>query len=219
VIIIAITLFALSGLLVGFAFGALTIKHTPTATTTNSNKPVNVAIIPPKVSPTPTLSAPNVALSCPQMEASSSAYMGVTHIPDNTTAYTLAIQATDKNKGTCGNSPALQTTDITCKAWLVKHIPKGNLFNLPADYLKNADKLNASVTGTVGDQDFPELPGLTFDPTTPQTQPCNAQGQGTWKYTVSPNVDNGTYDLVVLTDYKGKAFNWSWFDITVQKNG
>jgi hypothetical protein len=59
--------------------------------------------------------------------------------------------------------------------------------------------------------------GLQFDSATLQTQVCNDQGQAKWNYTVSPSVAPGSYDLVVLTDWQGKSFIWSWFHITIKK--
>ncbi|HTK11677.1 MAG TPA: hypothetical protein VL485_31180, partial [Ktedonobacteraceae bacterium] len=53
IIITAITLFALSGLLVGFAFGALTKTRTQPTTNTQQNKPSTPITVPHTATPTP----------------------------------------------------------------------------------------------------------------------------------------------------------------------
>ena len=38
-----------------------------------------------------------------------------------------------------------------------------------------------------------------------------------WNYTVAQSVDPGTYYLMVLTDWDGVHFNWSWVNMTIKK--
>ena len=52
---------------------------------------------------------------------------------------------------------------------------------------------------------------------TPQTQTCNTNGLTTWTYTVSPDIDSGKYFIMMLTDWKGSAYNWRAVEIEVKK--
>lgn len=204
IIVAAITLFALSGLLLGFTAGALTRpKQAQSNTPNNTNtQPVTLQTAAPQI--TPTTTPAQVKLGCPLVTAVNSKLQA-----NNTVNYTLNIQAAAKTADCLSNKPVpVNTAGITCKAWLIKASddPK----DIPHDRLLNV--------GTLG-QPLPHeiVNGLIFDPTTQQLQQCNAQGQGTWKYGVASSVDKGKYFLMVLTDWQGKFYNWSWVNITVNK--
>ena len=122
-------------------------------------------------------------------------------IANGNTPYTVTAQAVDK-KG-----QPIYSQSITCKLWLTED---NNVnANMPASRLVSVDTLA---------QPFPKEEGaLNFAETTPQTQPCNNNGQGQWSYTVSPSIKHGIYYLVVLMDWDGIHYNWSWITITIKK--
>lgn len=129
-------------------------------------------------------------------------------VANDTTNYTLTLQATDQSNGQASGKP-VHAPGITCKIWLTKdgHVNA----NVPIDRLKAVDTLS---------QPFPkeEAGALTFfDPSTPQTQMCNNKGRATWNYKVASTVESGRYFLVVLTDWNGIHYNWSWVQIAVTK--
>lgn len=202
IIVTAITLFALSGLLLGFTAGALTRpKQAQTSTPNNTNtQPVTIQTTTPKT--TVTTAPTQIKLGCPLVTADNNTLQA-----NNNTNYTLSVQAADKS-GACLQGKPVHAAGITCKAWLIKAAddPK----DVPHDRLLNIDGLAQPLPHEI-------INGLTFDPTTPQLQQCNAQGQGTWKYGIASSVDKGKYHLMVLTDWQGKFFNWSWVDVTVNK--
>jgi hypothetical protein len=202
IIITAITLFALSGLLLGFTAGALTRpKQTQTGSHNNDGlQPVTLQTKTTQAAPTATTA--QIKLGCPLITADNNTLQA-----NNTVNYTLNVQAADKSAA-CLQGKPVHETGITCKAWLIKASddPK----ELPVDRLLDVAHLGQPLPHEV-------VSGLTFDPTTPQVQSCNAKGQGTWKYGVASFVDKGHYRLMVLTDWQGKFYNWSWVDITVNK--
>ncbi len=215
VLVLAIMMFALSGLLVGFAVGAFAGPARPQATPPKQSGPTLPVQSPIPTHP-PTIQA--VPLGCPEIEKTSSVFTTVAQIADGTT-YTLSTQVKDKSAGTCSpnNKPVL-ASGITCKLWLVPRIPNGQILLFPKEDARlKHDDLTAPLTGTIQNTDFAEVPGLQFnDPTTPQLQQCNAQGHASWNYTVAPTVPPGDYDLVVLTDWSGRYFNWTWINVTIK---
>lgn len=206
-ITIILSVFSLVGLVIGFAVGGLTHpKASPTGTTNPTQKPT----IPVQVTTTPTPTAtqpPDIILGPPSFTNYS-----ITESVTSSSPYTVKIQAMDKKK------QAVHTADITCKLWLVADIPARLV--LDPKTLTNTDNIKNPITGTL--EGHPQIQvteivdGLTFDPTTPQTAPCDANGQYTWKYSLASTVLPGKYELVILADWKGKHFNWSWADITVK---
>ncbi|MFL5628649.1 MAG: hypothetical protein ACJ788_23965, partial [Ktedonobacteraceae bacterium] len=101
--------------------------------------------------------------------------------------------------------------------WLVQQIPNGKKFNISTNDLKDVNNLQNPITGTVNNKPYVEIPGLTFfDTNSPQTHLCTSKGKGTWTYQVAPSVPPGVYDLVVLTDWSGIHYNWSWVQITIK---
>ncbi len=200
IIITAITLFALSGLLVGFTFGALTIKKHPSVATTSTqtNKQSNPITIPQVATPTPILSEQIVPLGFPKISTLSTE----TQIADGTTSYTLSAYPTDKT----GNQ--VHSANITCKIWLTKNQDVTKvLLKHATDRLDQVDTLTQPMPNE-------EENALVFSGTTQQTQKCNASGNTTWTYTVAPSADAGNYLLVVLTDWSGQ--HWNWFTAQIQ---
>ena len=211
ILIIAILMFALSGLLIGFAVGAFAHPASPRVTASKQNGPTRLvqsptATQPPAIQPMP--------LGCPLIEITNSVYTA-----DGTTTYTSSAQAKDKSVGTCSpNNKPVASSGILCKLWLITRIPNGQTLLFPKEdaRLKHVD-LTAPLTGTIQNTDFAEVPGLQFDQTTPQLQQCDAQGHGSWNYKIAPTVPPGNYDLMVLTDWSsGKYFNWAWVNVTIK---
>ncbi len=193
---IAILLFALAGLISGFAVGAFVRPNQPHQAT-NSNKPIN-APVQGKTgtqTPTPTVINPQL-LGIPTIKS-----FQYSENADGTTNYTFTAQAVDKLQ------QPLHYAGITCKMWLT-HDGKVNN-NIPPNRLKAVDTLA---------QPFPKevVNALNFASTTPQVQSCTA-GQGNWNYSLSSSLDSGTYYLVVLMDWSGIHYNWSWSQIIIKK--
>jgi hypothetical protein len=199
-IITAITLFALSGLIIGFAVGAVTRPQQaaqPTAVTT-------VNPVAQKAQPTTAPKTQPVPLGCPIINQSDGE-----GVADGTTSHTFQAQAADKS-GECFHGKAVQSAGITCKLWLSK-IPDNGKVDIGGAW-KNVKTVSQPFTGEVQN-------GLMFDSTTPQTHPCDDKGLGKWTFSISPDVKHGAYYLVVLTDWDGQYANWSWVNFTVKKTG
>ncbi len=193
IITIAIIMFALAGLISGFAVGAflrpgklternvsrqppqVNSAHTPTVTITRSQTPI--------------------PLGFPAID-----HYQYVEVADGSTTYTFTAHAINKQ------GQPIHASGITCKIWLTKD---GNV-----NPTITLSRLQSVATL---DQPFPhEVQGaLAFSSTTPQTQTCN-NGQGTWNYTVAPSVEKGLYYIVVLMDWSGVHFNWSWVAIVIK---
>lgn len=193
--ITAFLLFALSGLISGFAVGAFVhpkfLQHL-------SNKPVTPPIAQQTATPTPKAAPNSILLAPPTI----SAYVSQ-ELANGQTTYPLTAQAMDKQGHPVG------APGVTCRLWLQDKAQDPH--DLPIDRLKSPDTLQSSLLPG-------EVPALIFDTTTPQTQPCNASGQGMWKYQIDPSVvkHSGAYYLLVLTDSQGAHYNWSWVQITIK---
>jgi flagellar basal body-associated protein FliL len=208
---IVIVAFSLAGLIAGFAIGGLTgSKPTTTTAGTPGPRPKQTVAVQNTVTVTPKPTVqPIVKLDPPKtLNISATAQKA-----DGTTSYTLTIQVIDKQ-----NKQPVHAPGITCKAWLVQRIPAGQKMDIDTNTLKAVTSLTTTpIQGTLnpGGQPVTEISGLTFVSPTTQTAPSNADGQVTWKYTIAPTVAPGDYDLVILTDWQGVRFNWSWDDITI----
>ncbi len=215
-IITAITLFALSGLIVGLAVGAFMRTQRPQTPTVAKDKTAPTATPEPTATPKTTVQAQ--AIGCPAMTIS--AYE---QVAGSATTYTVTAQVRDRSGGAaCSqqNKP-LAVTGVTCKIWLVKVLPTNKQTSFPndTDNLLKGDvaHLTGSLTITeAGGDARPEVTGLQFSAGTSQTQTCNNQGLGTWQYTISSQVPAGRYSLLALTDWSG-YYNWSWIDIAVSQ--
>lgn len=207
----AIILFALSGLITGFAFGAF-VHFSPVRT---ASSPTSINTSQQKTGGTTPVTTPKVtpqSLGLPLIKSYS-----YNEIANGTTVYTVVVQVTDQKQGPLAAGTALPDSGITCKLWLVQRIPEKKSFNIPTSTLKNIQTIQNPITGYVNNHPVSEVSGLNFDPTTAQTQLSNTKGQVTWQYQVSPSVASGDYDLVVLTDWDGVHFNWSWYNIVISQ--
>jgi hypothetical protein len=88
---------------------------------------------------------------------------------------------------------------------------------LAREDLQNVNTIQKPLTGRAQDQSYQEIQALNFDTGTQQTQLSNVKGRVTWKYQVASSVAPGDYDLVVLSDWDGKYYNWSWANIEIKK--
>jgi hypothetical protein len=223
VLIVALLLFSVAGLASGFSVGALTGKTSKIAT------PAPITnIMPPQkgqdTTPTPKTTVKVIPLGCPQATQGSSIYQGLSQVSNGVTSYTFIAQARNQAGGKCNtqtNQP-IHAAGITFKLWLIKHIPAGKVFNFTQNEINNVlphvDQLGQSLGGKVDDKDSPELANeLQFS--TQQVQQSNNQGQATWHYKINPDLKDGKYTLVVLANWQGTSYNWSWYDLVVKKQG
>jgi hypothetical protein len=208
IIITAITLFALAGLLVGFGFGAIT-RPVKTAQNTPAIKQSPVAGRTATIQPTPTVDVMTVGVGCPLILS-----YQVDETITNASNYTFATQIVDKsieNKTACGQGKPLYAADVKCKLWLTRDNNINDTLNNNRDRLKHIDTIAQPIPKEVEN-------ALTFSATTPQTQNCSTTGKTTWNYQLSPSLNNGKYYLVVLADWTGQRYNWTFRAINIQKN-
>jgi hypothetical protein len=207
VIIMAIIIFALSGFMGGFAFGAFTRPKEAIIQPLAQNHDIPVASQKELLTPSPS-SPPQPSLGCPDVEANVSQMLA-----DSQATYNATIQAKDKtgNQGnTCQNialEKPLVIDGITCKLWLAKAQDPSAELSSDVSQLQHLDQLDEPSPNEIES-------GLNFVTTTPQVQSCK-QGQGNWKFTLSSTVSPGTYFLVGLTDWQGIHYNWSWYQLQV----
>ena len=221
VLIVALLLFSVAGLASGFSVGALT-RSTQSSMQSNGKSIVAQPPANRTITPTPKPVVATVKeLGCPQADKSSSIYQSPFQLADGNTTYTIASHATDKTGGKCTqtNKP-LHIAGVMFKLWLTNRVPLHKILQLPADTLMHTEQLSQPITGKIGDTDYPEIAnGLQFDPNIKQLQPSNDQGQANWTYRLDPDLKDGDYSLVILSDWQGNLYNWSWFDIIVKKQG
>jgi hypothetical protein len=203
--ILAILLFGLSGLISGFAVGAfIHPKAAPTTGTTGPGGATSPASQTTKSS-TKSTSSENVKVGWPILGSGDYTYR---ETADGTTAYSLSALIVKE-----GTHTPIQATDVTCKLWLtndghINDLLSANGYAIPRD--------SAHLSQPFAD----EVPNsLTFAAPSKQTQNCAAGIKTKWTYTLSSTVQPGQYFLVVLADWKGQHYNWSWVDITIKQAG
>lgn len=201
---IAICLFALAGLISGFAIGAFV--PVPRAQQVNTPPHIITPVIAGQAqTATPTPHVQHLEkLGWPLILQRPSN----TEVADDSTTYTISIQAVDQSIDAAHGEPVHAST-ISSKIWLTKdgHVSQ----NMPKDRLRSINTLSDS---------FPkeEQNSLDFyDPATRQMQLTNSKGRATWNYKLSTSLDPGIYYLVVLTDWQGLNANWDWIEIQVTK--
>jgi hypothetical protein len=204
-----IVAFALAGLITGFALGGLTASRSNASTGPTGPQKTQTPVAQNTVTATPTRTpTPVVLLGFPQFKP----YPQPTESAASNTTYTVGMQAVDKQ-----NHP-VSSANVTCKLWLIQQLAPNQKLSIDPVTLKAITNLQTPIQGTITGtpQPVPEINGLTFDPTTPQTALCSPNGQVTWKYAIAPTVPPGLYDLVILADWQGKHYNWYWTNITIQ---
>lgn len=209
IITTAIIVCSLVGLVAGFAVGGLTSTKArqPTGNTGPLKKQTRVVQTTVTTTPTPT-PPPDIVLGFPQFKP----YPTPTESATGGTVYTVGMQAVDKL-----NKP-VNSADVTCKLWLIQQLQPTQKLDIDTNTLKAVTNLKNPIQGTVTGtpQPVPDVNGLTFVSTTPQTANCGADGQIKWQYSIAPTVTPGPYDLVILADWEGKHYNWYWTNITIQ---
>jgi hypothetical protein len=202
--ILAILLFAFSGLISGFAVGAFVhSKAQPGSETGRSSNTGSKSTPITQVThlPVPTIHPLRMGdpvvteMSTFQKANASTPYIFSAHAVDT---------AIDKHHG-----KQIYASGITCKLWL-QHIPQGNFVDLSIKRLQKMD-IQDPLTGD-------EIPGaLIFAPGVSQIQMTNSNGEVSWNYTLATSVKPGTYYLVVLMDWQGQYSNWSWRYVSISK--
>lgn len=209
IVIVAITLFALSGLMVGFVVGAATRPHKQL---TNAPTQQPTAPITQQTGKTPTSTSKpqvNVAangIGCPKVQLDQADQNA-----DNSTDYTvkalIADKSISKEPAPCGTGKPIKASGLTCKIWLTDNLD--SLHHLTKDQFNPASNLQNPFPKEVQN-------AFIFDNNQQQVQPCNQTGTTSWSYKLSPNLKAGTYQLAVAADYNGLVFNWAWTTITIQ---
>ena len=196
IVLTAIVLFALAGLLSGFAVGAFVRP--------GHGSPVN---IPSQTETTPTThkthtpTTPVTDHPAPINEPTIGSY-SYFEVANGSTPYTFTASTTKKDGG------AINGSDLTCKIWLTKD---GNVSAaITTNRLRSVGTLSQPFSNEVQG-------GLAFGASTPQTQTC-ANGHGTWSYTLSPTLHPGLYYIAALMDWQGVHYNWSWVAIRVKQS-
>jgi len=195
-VLTAIILFALAGLLSGFSVGAFVRP--------GQRFQVN---IPSQTATVPTTHKTAIPTTTPGTEGPQ--FLGEPVIDnsqyaetaDGSTPYSFTAHAVSKS------GAAITSSGITCKIWLTQDGKVSS--HITADRLRSVDTLSEPFPKEVSG-------GMNFTAATPQTQMCN-NGQGQWNYTLSPALHTGTYYIVVLMDWSGIHYNWSWIAIKVKR--
>jgi len=192
--VFAIVLFALSGLVSGFAVGAFVHPKTGTRTATTGSGTTPIT----QITKTPSTVQAHTPEELGYLVIDKSVFQ-YRELADEQTTYTYSAYAV------YANGKRIHSPGITCKLWLTKDTVG----------LQGPDwtPINAIYNPIGG-----EIQGaLNFDPTTPQIQNCDANARATWKYQVSPSVKPGAYYLAVLTDWAGKHYNIWWQQVIIKK--
>jgi len=196
--VVAILLFAFSGLISGFAVGAFVHPKAQTTAGVEISPTISKKTPVAKVSQTQpiTVTQTPVELGFPVIDKSVFVY---NELADGQTTYTYSAYAV------YANGHRVNTLGITCKLWLTK-----NTVGLQRSEWTPVSAVNQPIGGEVEG-------AFTFDSATPQVQNCDANAQATWKYQVSPSVEPGTYYIAALTDWAGKHYNIWWEQVIIKK--
>ncbi|GCF07078.1 hypothetical protein [Dictyobacter arantiisoli] len=204
IIITAITLFALSGAILGFAVGAFTHQHPSTNQTANNGKSPHSqpAVTTQKTatpSPTTTTTAVLTAeLGCPAVDLA-------TGLTPNTYSVRVTAKYKNKNDPNCNDinkEKTMTAAGNTCRIFLAK-AKDNSPENIQADQTRFKDP-------TTFDQTFPtEISGLVIANNQSLTQPCT-NGVATWdNLSLSPSLAKGHYYIVGVTANPAH-YNFSW---------
>src|SRR5713226_527963 len=132
---ISILLFALAGLISGFAFGAF-LHPGQKAQTPNQGQIATFPATDNLKTQTPTSHAQRpLPLGIPTID-----HVSYTEVADGTTSYNLSAQAVDQSE----QGKPVHASDIICKLWLVQQIPNGGKFSIPTQILANVNALQSS---------------------------------------------------------------------------
>lgn len=193
VAVFAILLFALAGLISGFAVGGF-VRPKIGGIGSAGNNNINNPVVQQTKTATPVSTVKPERIGYPLVDRYS-----FREIANGQTTYFVSIHATDTSQ------KPLHVAGLTCKLWLTRDqkLPQRNEWS-PISALYNP--LTGEVQGS-----------LVFDPSTPQTHGCDANGTTTWKYQVAQTTDPGTYYLAIVTDWAGVHYNISWQEIQIKQ--
>jgi hypothetical protein len=202
--VVAIILFALSGLISGFAVGAFVHSKAQPGTGTGISSNTGSKSTPiTQVTHSPVSTIHPIRMGDPVVTEVSTFQKANANTPYIFTAHAVDTSI-DKHNG-----KQIYASGITCKLWL-QHIPQRNFVNLSIERLQKMD-IQGPLTGD-------EIPGaLIFAPGVSQIQTTNSNGRVSWNYTLATSVEPGAYYLVVLMDWQGQYSNWSWRYVSVKK--
>ncbi len=199
--VFAILLFALAGLISGFAVGAF-MHSKPRVTQATSKSSGTTPVTQITKTPVSTTGPENVNLDPPVINQGDYSYFQVVK---GSTSYTFSTWIINKSQN------PIQVPDVTCKLWLTKDGDVNSILGAGNYAIPRAiDTIQQPFPGEV-------VGAFIFTSPTQQTQPCTPKGKTTWSYTISPSIDPGLYYAVVLADWKGKSFDWSWVAIRIKK--
>jgi hypothetical protein len=214
-IITAITLFALSGLMVGFTVGAFTHPRS----TPQTHKDTKVPVLAVGKSPTPT-QAPTVDLATVRIGCPIPGSYSTDQVPDGITDYTFSAQIVDKsidNTSACGKGKPLAMPDLSCKMWLVKE--QDDVRKLGERISKMPDGQRQAAWNLQVPFPKEDTQALQMDNGSSTSMNCNPTGgETTWHYKLSPALKPGTYYIAVLANWHGAYSNWTWVPLMVAKN-
>ncbi|HLX57122.1 MAG TPA: hypothetical protein VKR83_08880, partial [Ktedonobacteraceae bacterium] len=200
----AILLFALSGLVSGFAVGAF-VRPKIGGLNSNNNGAGNTPVAQQtKTTATAIASPENQTLGVPVINSNDYTYL---EVANGTTTYSFSALIVDDII-----KKPIQANDVTCKLWMTKDgrvtpYLEANHYAIPEDF--------ANLTNPFSDE---VQNALNFVSPSQQTQPCTSNSKTTWSYTISSSLERGVYYLVVLADWRGKHYNWATVAIIVKKN-
>jgi hypothetical protein len=204
VAVIAIVLFAFSGLISGFAVGAFVHPKAQTGagTGTDSKRSKSTPVAHTTQTTVSTTTTEHVNLDLPVISQGDYSYF---QIANGSANYTFSALIINKNK------TPIQASDVTCKLWLTSEGDVNSILRAD-DYalLRSIDTIQQPLPKEA-------VGAFNYIAPTQQIQPCAPTGKTSWSYTISQSVNPGTYSLVVLADWKGKSFNWSWVQIVIKK--
>jgi hypothetical protein len=201
--VVAILLFALSGLISGFAVGAFTHSKSRIPGTTTPASSGTTPVTQMTRTPVSTAGTKNVNLDFPVIKQGED--FRFLQIANGNTGYTFSASILNKNQ------TPIQVPDVTCKLWLTQNrdinsILAANNYAMPREIEKIQQPFPDEVVGY-----------LNYISPSQQIQPCSQNGKTSWNYTISPSINPGIYYFVVLADWRGKSFKWSWVSIEIKR--
>jgi hypothetical protein len=188
----SILCFSLAGLIFGFATGGF-LGRSPS---TPKTLPQTTHLIP-RSTPSPVITATptpeDILLDNPIVT-----HISTSEKADGTTSYTFSAQIVYK-----GTKTPITVTDVTCRLWLTPD-------NTAEDTALSTSKYAALHNTANLNQPLPleSVGAMIFTAPSAQVQPCAANGNTTWTYTLSTALPAGTYYIYALSDWKGRHFPW-----------
>src|SRR5439155_12904150 len=133
IVFTAFTLFALSGLLIGFAVGAFTRSRQPGQPGIDNTGSTSGAVQGKTPQAIPTVDVLALGgVGCPHLRGNNFNFI---EIADGKTSNTVSIQAQISGAGVCQftTEKPLHISDITCKLWLIQRVPERQILQFPKE--------------------------------------------------------------------------------------